>query len=159
MSAIRVRVQILTKCFQLAESQAAWIKGRISGDSLDWIFSRLQRCSCWLTVAALRIEAVLRSISAKPSSVFGGVPPKPVSGDPIVSGRAGLSPSGLKRSRPRYGFFARPMKHPKRCGANASHRSPKDRQCMECGGRGQRRYRFGFFREAKVAMPIAGFPQ
>jgi hypothetical protein len=37
------------------------------------------------------------------------------------------------------------VKHSKRCGAFASHRSPKGRQGVECGGRAQRRHRFGFF--------------
>jgi hypothetical protein len=31
----------------------------------------------------------------------------------------------------------------------ASHRSPKGRPCMDCGGRAQRRHRFGFFAKAR----------
>jgi hypothetical protein len=40
----------------IAELHAALRKVRISGDSLDWVFTRSNRRSCWLTFAALRID-------------------------------------------------------------------------------------------------------
>ena len=50
-------VQILTKILHVVGFDASLRKVRISGDSLDWVFTRLNRRNCWLTFAALRMDS------------------------------------------------------------------------------------------------------